>query len=624
MPLTRAASGFISSDEIVVVEPEYFTEPPVNETTPLPDVLPQSIETRSSSLPFNDPYLGAQWHYRNLGSASGYGYVAGADINLFNAWTKTVGHPNVIVAVVDGGIQYDHPDLAENIWVNTGEIPNNGIDDDRNGYIDDYYGFNFYNNIGTIIPNDHGTHVAGTIGAVNNNGIGVCGIAGGDKVTNRKGVRLMSCQIFHPDHTGGTSDARLAEAIKYGADNGAVISQNSWGYTNPNVFPSVIKAAIDYFIANAGINNNGVQTGPMKGGVVLVAAGNDGNSSTYYPAAYSNVIAVASINANGQKASSSNYGSWINLSAPGGTGIYSTVTKGGYGSSTGTSMACPHVSGVAALVLSAALENPKSVAMTPTILKDILYSVKGSLLHSYNPANYHGLLGEGLTDANSAVNQVALPTTEPIISGPDSFPEGDWRRFSIVWPEVFKQEYLNGYTIRWLDTPFVTFNVSESAKYIEASCCAPEESPLVDVSIQGKYNGYYQGLMKYFYVTEKPDTPRLIVTTYIDGGHIIPLSLTISVAGIEKVKKAYIEGGPHQFSFHLPNYGLNRLTVRCTDVGFHDDVINRSFNVYIDKNGGELEIEFKEYSHDIKGILYNTSPDYSKSFYWCSGRNFPY
>ncbi|MCI1780233.1 MAG: S8 family serine peptidase, partial [Bacteroidales bacterium] len=141
------------------------------------------IKITGNSLPFDDPDLSDQWQYENTGSKSFE--TAGADINLFDAWTLETGDPSVIVAVVDGGVDYSHEDLAANMWINQAEYNGTkGVDDDGNGVIDDIYGYNTINRSGTIIPGDHGTHVAGTIAAVNNNGIGVCGVAGGNGNSN--------------------------------------------------------------------------------------------------------------------------------------------------------------------------------------------------------------------------------------------------------------------------------------------------------------------------------------------------------------------------------------------------------------------------------------------------------
>src|SRR5258706_3024670 len=193
------------------------------------------------STPADDPLFDKQWHYKNTGQTGG---TVGADISLPQAWTIESGNSNVIVAVIDGGIDITHPDLAAAMWINADEIPANGIDDDDNGYVDDINGYGFGDNTGTLFPHFHATHVGGTIGAVTNNGVGVSGIAGGSGTGN--GVRLMSCAGFGSFGTGG-----FEAAMVYAADNGAVISQNSWGGGS-----SSIEAAIDYFVARAGLDNS--------------------------------------------------------------------------------------------------------------------------------------------------------------------------------------------------------------------------------------------------------------------------------------------------------------------------------------------------------------------------------
>src|SRR6056297_3847682 len=283
----------------------------------------------------SDTRYDEQWHYNNTTQTNG---TVDADIDLPEAWEVETGNSEVIVAVEDQGIDVDHEDMVGNMWINSGETPNNGVDDDNNGYVDDYYGYNFGDDQGPITPGEHGTHVGGTVAAETNNGTGVAGIAGGSG--NNDGVRLMSVEVFGSNGQGG-----FAEGFTYAADMGAHVSQNRWGGGGES---QSINDAIDYFIANGG----GAGT-PMDGGVVIFAAGNDDVSrgASTWPAQYESAIAVASTDHNDVKSYFSNYGSWVDIAAPG-SDILSCKPNDSYQTMSGTSMACPHVSGVAALIVS--------------------------------------------------------------------------------------------------------------------------------------------------------------------------------------------------------------------------------------------------------------------------------
>jgi subtilisin family serine protease len=349
----------------------------------------------SDALPFNDPLLKDQWHYKNSGQLG----VGDADINLFEAWKKTSGASNIIVAVHDQGVDVKHEDLKENMWINQAEF--NGtpkVDDDQNGYIDDIYGYNFALRRGAIDPGYHGTHVAGTIAAVNNNGKGVSGVAGGNGSGN--GVKIMSLQIF-----GG--DALYEKTYIYAANNGAVISQNSWGYSAPGNFDNSLQDAIDYFVEEAG----DYPGSPMKGGIVIFAAGNYSSDGDWYPGYYHNALAVASIGPEWLKAGYSNFGSWVDISAPGGDtqaygakgGVLSTIPNNEYAYLEGTSMACPHVSGIAALALA---------NRTKQLTADGLWNILVTGVNDINDLNpdYSGKLGSGAIDASLVTRtDLAIP-----------------------------------------------------------------------------------------------------------------------------------------------------------------------------------------------------------------------
>lgn len=406
-PVTRAAAGLGALAGIDKIEPVYEAHHIGADMRAFPAAVPASSRT-NAAIPMNDPGFGLQWHYFNDGSME-YS-IAGADINLLRAWEVTAGSNDVVVAVVDGGIDYEHEDLAGNVGNWAELFGEEGVDDDNNGYVDDIYGWNFIysskNPYGSnkITPVEHGTHVAGTIGAENNNGLGVCGVAGGRG--GHSGVRMISCQMFTENRNDNGDEI---VALKYGADAGAVISQNSWGYTNVYSMPDVTKDAIDYFIKYAGLDEYGNQVGPMKGGIVIFAAGNESMDYKSYPAAYEGVLAVSAIAPDFKKSYYSNFSSWIDVAAPGGSykyggrysdecAIYSTLPGGEYGYMQGTSMACPHVSGIAAL----AVAEHGGPGFTPDRLRAYLernvHSVDG-----YNP-EYKGRLGSGLVDAYLAVS----------------------------------------------------------------------------------------------------------------------------------------------------------------------------------------------------------------------------
>lgn len=328
VPATKAATGIAALPGVLYVEPER--------------------KVKSTSY-FNDPYAPQQWALCNDGTL-GSKYVSGADINVVPVWQNyTAGSSNVTVAVQDMGIDFSHPDLAAAC------IPG-GVNGSR-CFVYDYAGY-------TIYPDDHGTHVAGTIAAINNNGLGVCGVAGGSDGSG--GVRILACQMMRtdPSDANKTLQGDSYNAMVWAADHGAVISQNSWGYSYETESDAAsgsvgaIGAAIDYFNRYAGCDTDGNQRAdsPMKGGVVIFAAGNEGWSHAW-PAEYDGVIAVGAISSQMSRAYYSNFGDWVDIAAPGGDYnvgpvILSTLPNASYGGMQGTSMACPHVSGVAALIVS--------------------------------------------------------------------------------------------------------------------------------------------------------------------------------------------------------------------------------------------------------------------------------
>lgn len=274
------------------------------------------------------------------GMAAGMAATAGIDINAETAWNRFgAGGREAVIALIDTGVDYGHEDLSGAVWVNPGEIPDNGIDDDGNGYIDDVYGWNFHDNNNIVLPDSgdgHGTHGAGTIGAVTNNGLGISGIVPGGR------AKIMVLKALGGSDGGGKSTG-LVEAIRYAQANGAVICNLSLSSDESDqaVYQAIGNSDM-LFVVSAG-NGNG-QTNQ----------GRDIDAQPSYPASYplDNIISVANLSFDGSLYPGSNYGAaGVDIAAPG-TFILSTVPGSSYGYMTGTSMAAPMVSAAAAMVYS--------------------------------------------------------------------------------------------------------------------------------------------------------------------------------------------------------------------------------------------------------------------------------
>ena len=394
------------STEVQQVLAHYRTNPLVTLAEPVYlHALRSSTTTLAEGDPVltDDPRFAEQWHYRNTGQSGG---TVAADIQLTTAWSVARGDARVIVAIIDGGIDTEHEDLREALWVNEAEqngLPN--VDDDGNGYVDDVHGYGFGDRQGRVAPSRHGTHVAGVIGAGSNNGVGGAGVAGGSGSAD--GVRLMSCAVFGAGSQGG-----FAEAFIYAADHGAVIAQNSWGGGNQSV---LLEDAIRYFTERAGLDNSDErfdqnrQVGPMAGGLVVFAAGNDRTESVRqaYPASLPNVLSVASTDHDDYRSDFSNYGPWVDLAAPG-SDVLSTYPGNDYKTLSGTSMAAPHVSGVASLLVG----HYQQPGLSPDHLRRLLFE-GADLIDDRNP-NYVGQLGRGRLNAYRTLTQDQAEPPGPI------------------------------------------------------------------------------------------------------------------------------------------------------------------------------------------------------------------
>ncbi|MBO5312027.1 MAG: S8 family serine peptidase [Bacteroidales bacterium] len=469
---------------------------------PLTAVQLADAMTRSAQQKFNDSYLRYQWNLINDGSLNNdeltqKKFISGADVQVEKAWELTTGDPSIIVAVLDEGVDVDHEDLQASMWVNEGEIWASHEDNDGNGYEGDVHGYNFVAKNGvisceSIYDTGHGSHVAGVIAAANNNGKGISSIAGGN--ASVPGVRIMSCQIFSGAYAGTVLEE--VRAIKYAADNGAVVLQCSWGYISGAANPyewtpqystdeewlqyNVLeKKALDYFVHNAGSPD-----GVIDGGIVVFAGGNEAAPAASYPAAYKDYVSVAATAGDFTPAVYTNYGPGTTISAPGGDQDYyyeeqyrypaftedggklgygdigcilsalpKHLSPSGYGYMEGTSMACPHVSGVVALGLSYAAKLRRH--FTADEFKSLLYETatpvdeymdgtklykkyvidleESSPLMSFSKNEYKGKMGHGQVNAYALLKAIEGAGTE--MTFPNLFVDVDGQK--TVVPSVY-------------------------------------------------------------------------------------------------------------------------------------------------------------------------------------------
>ena len=388
----------------------------------------RALEPMSS---FNDPYAKYQWNLHNSGDeAIAKTAREGADVGVLDAWELCTGSSDVVVAVIDGPVQYNHPDLAVAMWVNEAELNGReGVDDDGNNYVDDIYGYNFNSagysggkiNWTTEGESGHGTHVAGIVAAVNNNGVGISSIAGGSG--SGDGVRIMGCQVF--DGAFAASDRDMSNAFIYAADNGACIAQCSYAY-DPRSFDSdnayINHTSIEYNAIKYFVNPENCNHSAIGQNLAIFASGNETTSNSGYPGALPICVSVTAYGPDYLPTGYTNYGRGCNIAAPGGdysignsvSQILSTCIKDVVGDDyawmEGTSMACPHVSGVAALGISYAAKIGKKFEgddYRHTLLTAV-NDINSLMLEGTKPyngvadavvlKNYHKRMGTGALD----------------------------------------------------------------------------------------------------------------------------------------------------------------------------------------------------------------------------------
>ena len=418
----------------------------------------------------NDPRFSQQWGLEN---------GSGADISAPQAWDRTTGSEDVVIGVIDSGMDITHVDLKENLFKNTGEIAGNNVDDDGNGYIDDVRGWDFYNHDND--PMDagaHGTHVAGTICAEGDNGLGVVGVLWRCKI--------MVLQFMGP--TGGFTSGAM-DALSYAVAKGVRVSNNSWG-TNSLSTPLYTT----------------IQNAQAIGHLYVAAAGNNGRDTDLvplYPAAFDldNIISVGSIQSNETPAGSSNFGAVsVDLHAPG-VGILSTLSDGSYGTMSGTSMASPHVTGAAALLLSA---NPS-----------LTYGeVRSLLLQTARPAAALAGLSAtgGLLDIGAAFDQMtgATPASPSDLIAPVQY----YNTVSLAWADNANNE-----------SGFEVFRSTDQTSWQSVATVPADSTSYDDISLPA---GEYAYQVRAFNATGQSD-PSNVATAQVQ----VPLAITIHVGDLD-------------------------------------------------------------------------------------------
>ncbi|MBK3516479.1 S8 family serine peptidase [Carboxylicivirga marina] len=545
--------------------------------------------TDATALNFpNDPKLKDQYFVYNNNEPAING---GADTYALNAWSLETGDSDVIVAVIDGGVDTSQVDLKANLWINKGEIPGNNIDDDNNGYVDDINGYNFVTGSGKLTPDmqRHGTHVAGTIGAVTNNETGIAGIAGGSGQGD--GARIMSCAIFSDRSSTGATEK--ANVFIYAADNGAVIAQNSWGYTYPGVAEQVVLDAIDYFIDNAGYDENDRPVGPMQGGIVFFAAGNNGDYDDYYPGCYHRVRAVGASDSEDKITRFSNYGHWVDIIAPG-SRILSTLGETTYSFMDGTSMACPQVSGAAALIVSKYKNK-----ITPNEVWTRLRNSADSIEHLNE--DYKGLIGTGRLNTFHALmeleNDNLIPNQVTDLSASNIGPVSMDLQWTAPGRGAGNEGSVSYYELRYSEDPITADNFHQAQEFKMRHALPAGEREEINL------NGLYPG-KKYFIA--------LVAKDYY--GNRSEISNVISVVAQEAPVMVLPKGEIH--SINRQNGNIHTFALNVLNEGQRDLIIDPSYELTTYTGLGTGNISFNTTqltlasgaSLDIQ-VVYNINED---------------
>ncbi|HWQ65989.1 MAG TPA: S8 family serine peptidase [Methanospirillum sp.] len=381
----EAIAELNNSQYVAYAEPNYIISLSLPSNPEPPG--PEQVGALAASGAPNDPRFSEQWNLENTGQGSG---TSGADISALDAWARTTGSSQVIVAIIDTGVDYNHPDLAQNIWTNPGEVPGNGIDDDGNGYVDDVHGWDFINNDNDPMDdNGHGTHCAGVVGAVGNNGVGISGV--------NWNVKIMPLKFLRADGNGDT--AASLNAIAYARRMGADVISCSWGGTARSQSLQDAIAATDK--------------------LVVCAAGNSGTNNDviqHYPSGFDNaqIISVAASDASDGMPSYSNYGPLtVDVAAPGDWILSTYPSSLGYQyiKMKGTSMATPHVSGLAAMLL--AVNSGLSTAQQKQMIMDYADRVPAFSGKIVSGGRINA--GKSVVAAGGGPTPTPTPTSGPVV-----------------------------------------------------------------------------------------------------------------------------------------------------------------------------------------------------------------